>query len=89
MSETRWETQLKKEGFSQVALHEDPPSFSYSDHSHPIDTAYVVLHGEMQVWLDGKEHVIKEGGRLDIKKHVVHSAKIGQEGCKFLIAIRV
>ena len=89
MPEARWEIELKKEGFSQVALHEDPPDFSYSDHSHPIDTAYVVLHGEMQVWVDGKEHVIRPDDRLDIKKHLVHSAKIGPEGCKFLIAIRV
>ncbi len=89
MPKAQWEATLKKEGFSQVALHEDPPDFFYSDHSHPVDTAHVVLRGGMQVWFDGKEHSVKEGDRLDVKKHAVHSAKIGPDGCKFLTAIRV
>ena len=89
-----WKTQLEKEQFGQLWVHEDPPGHVYEEHSHPIDTVYVALKGTMVVWLtpseaEVQEHQVGEGERLDIAKHVSHRAKIGPEGCKFLIGCRI
>lgn len=84
-----WKTQLEKEQFGQLWVHEDPAGHLYEEHSHPVDTAYVVLKGSMVVWLTEIEHKVGEGERLDIAKHVSHRAKIGPEGCKFLIGCRI
>ena len=87
-----WKTQLGKEQFGQLWMHEDPPGHVYEEHSHPIDTVYVVFKGAMVVWLtqaEAQEHPVGEGERLDIAKHVSHRAKIGPAGCKFLIGCRI
>ena len=80
---------MKADGFSQVVTHTDPPDFYYPDHSHPVDTTHVVLLGDMSVSFEGKARIVKEGERLDVSKHVVHSAKIGSGGCTFLTGVRV
>lgn len=83
------EAQLKTNGYSEVAFHEDPPDFEYPEHDHPVDTAYIVTKGEMAVFLEGAERKMREGDRLDIGKHILHSAKIGGAGCTFLIGVRI
>ena len=89
MTMQQWEEQLKTDGFNQVTEHKDPPGYEYPDHSHPVDTAHVVLKGSMRVWFDGREHIVKDGGRLDVGKHTIHKAKIGPDGCTFLIGVRM
>lgn len=89
MTQEQWEQQLKSDGYSQVAQHKDPPNFEYPEHSHPVDTSYVVLQGNMVVQMEGQEQVVGEGQRLDIGKQVVHWARVGAEGCTFLIGIRM
>jgi len=89
MSIEQFEQQLINDGYSQIMIHEDPPDREYPDHDHPIDTAYVVVEGTMVVRMDGTERTVKQGERLDIGKNVMHWAKIGSEGCKFLIGVRM
>lgn len=89
MTTTHWEEQLKADGFNQVTTHKDPAGYEYPDHAHPVDTAHVVLKGSMTVWFDDKEHTVRKGERLDVSKGTVHQAKIGSEGCSFLIGIRM
>lgn len=89
MTEGELEQQLKIDGYSQICVHEDQANFEYPDHDHPVDTAYVVLRGNMVVRLNGKEHAVREGDRLDIAKNVVHWARMGEQGCKFLVGVRI
>ena len=41
------EEQLRDEGFRHVYAWEDAPDAFYADHTHPVDTAHVILAGEM------------------------------------------
>lgn len=85
----KWQELFVKDGYGQYWVHTDKPEYFYARHDHPIDTAYVVFVGSMVVEMDGQPHVFNAGERFDVPKHVFHSAKIGPQGCTFLIGVRV
>jgi quercetin dioxygenase-like cupin family protein len=60
--------------------HEDDPT-----HSHPYDTALLVLEGEILIKMNNQIIKLEPEDRLEIPKGVVHSAKAGQEGCKYVV----
>jgi hypothetical protein len=41
--------QLKGEGFLHTYVGRDGPNAFYADHTHPTDTAHIILEGEMTV----------------------------------------
>ena len=76
---------LMKEGFPVVYVWEDLPGSYYPDHTHDYYSAHVILSGEMKVKAGGKEYTFKKGDRFDVEKGEKHSAKIGPDGCKYII----
>lgn len=89
MTREEWEIQLKRDNFGELWIHEDPPEQSYPEHSHPVDSTHVVLRGSMVVTFEGHDNFVGPGDRIDVGKHVLHSAKIGSEGCVFLMGVRI
>jgi len=89
MTLEEWKQQLLHEKFRELWVHKDPPGREYEAHSHPVDTAHVVLKGDMIILVEDKEQTVREGERFDIPKHVSHVAKIGPEGCEFLIGVKM
>lgn len=89
MNEKEWREQLAKDDFKEIWVRADKPNCEYEAHEHPVDTTHVVLRGSLQVKMNGKTYEIKENERLDIEKHIEHSAKIGSQGCTFLMAAKV
>lgn len=85
----QWKQQLTDEHFGELWVHTDPAGHFYEEHAHPVDTAHVVFEGAMTVSFEGQDHLVKKGERLDVLKNVVHTAKIGPEGCTFLMGVRV
>jgi quercetin dioxygenase-like cupin family protein len=80
------EQQLRDEGFSRVYVWEDGPNASYPDHTHPVDTAHVILEGEMTLTCDGVARTYSAGQRPpDVAAGAVHSARMGSRGCRYLI----
>lgn len=88
IDQTYWEKQLEVEGFSQIYVHQDPPFLEYPEHEHPVRTAHVILSGGMTIWSGGREVELRAGDRFDVLADVLHAARIGSEGCVFLIGIR-
>lgn len=90
MPPEKWKTQLTKEGYGELWVHTDEPGFVYEAHAHPVDTVHVILQGSMSVWIGGDPVVeFHTGDRLDIPKHVPHSATIGQNGCVYIIGVKI
>ncbi len=79
------ERQLHEEGFLHTYVWQDGPYAFYSDHTHPVETAHIVLHGEMTLTQRGETHTFSVGERCDVAAGAVHSAKMGPHGCKYLI----
>jgi quercetin dioxygenase-like cupin family protein len=76
---------LKDEGFLHVYEWKDAPNAVYPNHSHKGKVSFYVLNGDIAVTLGGIERVINAGDRLDIPPGTEHSAKVGANGCEFLI----
>ena len=85
MNESEAKQQLQKEGFSTIYIWQDGPNAFYGDHTHPVLTAHIILDGEMTLTQQGEIKTYKEGERVDVPAKTVHSAKMGPNGCKYLI----
>lgn len=89
MTKEEWEQKLKNEGYTHVVTHIDPPGVHYADHEHPVDTAHVVLTGNLTVHMDGETKTYNPGDCLYLAKYAVHDGTIGTNGCTFLTGIKV
>ncbi len=85
MSVEEEQNQLRAEGYTHTYVWQDGPGVYYPDHTHPNSTAHIILEGEMTVTSQGKTQTYKPGERFDVPAHTVHSAKMGPQGCRYLI----
>ena len=85
MSEKEVIELLKKEGFSRVYVWEDSPGSFYPDHTHSYLSAHIVIEGKIKIRTKEGEFVFEKGDRFDVDEGEVHSAEIGEEGCRYVI----
>ena len=86
MSTQSPEQQLRGEGFRHVYVWQDGPNASYPDHTHAVDTAHIILDGEMTLTCGGVTRTYVAGERPpDVPANAVHSARMGPRGCRYLI----
>jgi quercetin dioxygenase-like cupin family protein len=88
MDEKELTTQLEREGFSHTYVWEDGPSAFYSAHTRAMGAAHIILSGEMTLTMNGRTETYRAGGRCDVPAGTVHSAKMGPDGCRYLIGER-
>jgi mannose-6-phosphate isomerase-like protein (cupin superfamily) len=79
------ERQLHGEGFLHTYVWQDGPNAFYPDHTHGVETAHIILDGEMTLSRGGETCTFGAGERCDVPAGAVHSAKMGPRGCKYLI----
>lgn len=85
MTEKELEEGLILEGFSGIFVHRDSPNAYYPDHTHRGITAHIVLDGDITVTSEGQTATFEQGQRFDVPEGEVHSAKIGPNGCRYMI----
>jgi len=79
------ELRLRDEGFAHTYAWQDGPNAFYPDHTHAVETAHIILDGEMTLTQGGETHTYGVGERCDVPAGTVHSAKMGPQGCRYLI----
>jgi mannose-6-phosphate isomerase-like protein (cupin superfamily) len=77
--------QLEAEGFSRAHVRRDSPLAFYADHTHAELTAHIILDGEMTLTMKGQSLTYRTGDRCDVPAGAVHSARMGAQGCRYLI----
>lgn len=85
MDGTQLRKQLESEGFSHTYVWQDGPNAHYPDHTHSGLTAHVILDGEMTLTMGGRSNTYKVGDRCDVPAGAIHSARMGPEGCRYLV----
>jgi len=88
MDERKLADQLRQEGFAHTYLWRDGANAFYPDHTHETETAHIILTGEMTLTMDGKSEIYRAGQRCDVPARAVHSARMGPQGCRYLIGER-
>jgi mannose-6-phosphate isomerase-like protein (cupin superfamily) len=53
-----------------------------------METAHIILEGEMTLTMAGKSQTFHAGDRCDVPAGAIHSAKMGAHGCRYLIGER-
>lgn len=80
--------QLHREGFSHTFVWQDGPNAYYSEHTHETETAHIILTGEMSLTMNNRTATYRPGERCDVPAGVVHSAKMGPRGCRYVVGER-
>jgi quercetin dioxygenase-like cupin family protein len=77
--------QLRQQGFSRVYVWQDGASAFYPEHTHEGLTAHIILDGEMTLSMRGVTKTYHVGERGDVPASAVHAARMGPEGCRYII----
>jgi mannose-6-phosphate isomerase-like protein (cupin superfamily) len=85
MDQRKLESQLLSEGFSHTYVWQDGPHTFYPDHTHAGLTAHIILDGEITLTMGGVSKTYRVGDRCDVPAGAVHSARMGPQGCRYLI----
>lgn len=85
LDESVFRKQLEVEGFSHTFVWQDGPGAFYPDHTHTGLTAHIILDGEMTLSMNGKSQTYRLGERSDVPAGAVHSARMGLQGCRYLV----
>jgi mannose-6-phosphate isomerase-like protein (cupin superfamily) len=85
LGEKDYRKQLEAEGFSHMYVWQDGPNAFYQNHTHPELTAHIILHGEMTLTMNGNSQTYRVGERCDVEAGEAHSARMGPEGCRYLV----
>ena len=88
MNEQQLTAQLRSEGFSHTYVWADGPNAFYPEHTHPTETAHIILDGAMTLTMGDKSRTFHAGERCDVPAGEIHSAKMGARGCRYLIGER-
>ena len=88
MDEKALAKQLEREGFGHAYVWQDGPNAFYPEHTHETTSAHIILSGEMSLTVDGRTETYRAGERCDVLAGVVHSAKMGANGCRYLVGER-
>ena len=81
----RIEAQLHAEGFGHTYVWQDGPGAAYAEHTHAVETAHVILEGEMTLVMAGRSETYRVGQRCDVPAGAAHAARMGPRGCRHLI----
>lgn len=88
MDEKQLTLNLRREGFTHTYVWQDGPTAAYPNHTHDVETAHIILSGEMTVTTAAATRTYRSGERCDVAAGAVHSARMGPSGCRYLIGER-
>jgi quercetin dioxygenase-like cupin family protein len=85
IDEKEFREQLRRQGFSRVYVWQDGAGAFYPDHTHDGLTAHMILDGEMTLTMRGESKTYRTGDRCDVPADALHAARMGPEGCRYMI----
>jgi quercetin dioxygenase-like cupin family protein len=85
IDEKGFREQLRRQGFSRVYVWQDGAGAFYPDHTHDGLTAHMILDGEMTLTMRGESKTYRTGDRCDVPADALHAARMGPEGCRYMI----
>ena len=87
-SEDALQQQLRSEGFRRTYIWQDEAGTFYPEHTHAVETAHIILAGEMTLTTAIESRTFHTGERCDVPAGAPHSARMGPRGCRYLIGER-
>jgi quercetin dioxygenase-like cupin family protein len=85
LNEEEFGAQLRRQGFSRVYVWQDAAGAFYPEHTHEGLTAHIILDGDMTLRMRGSSKTYHAGERCDVPAGALHAARMGPEGCRYMI----
>lgn len=63
----------------------DEPNETYEEHMHKGRVSFFVVKGSIEMMIDGTPRKLIAGDRIDVPVGVPHTAKVGIEGCSYVV----
>jgi len=82
LTEEEIEQRIKSEGFTPIKFN-DPPGYTYFEHTHAEVKLLAFLTGSMEVKVGDQNFQCKAGDKLVIAANTPHSAVVSSNGCTF------
>jgi quercetin dioxygenase-like cupin family protein len=76
---------LEAEGRSLIEWYDEPHTH-YTEHAHPTDEVLVILEGSMSMRVEGTDHDLGPGDRIELPGGAMHTATVGEHGARYLVA---
>ena len=76
---------LQSEGYVDVHEYEDDADEFLPDHNHPGDQLLIVVRGSIAITMDGETRTLNVGDEIFFPAKRMHSAKVGPEGCLYIV----
>lgn len=76
---------LAQEGFPHIYEWHDEPGVEYPAHAHKGKVSIYILNGGLTFWFSTEEVTLQQGDRFDVPVGKKHTAKVGPDGCTFLV----
>ena len=76
---------LKEEGFKHVYEWRDEPHVEYPEHAHEDRVSFYIIEGSLTFRINGETIELNKGDRYDVPPKTNHTAKVGPEGCSFVV----
>lgn len=85
MDITTYKEKLASAGFKHIFDWRDAPRTIYPEHAHRDKVAFYIVKGSINMNINGEPCTFKVGDYCDMQPGVKHSAKVGDEGCTFVV----
>jgi quercetin dioxygenase-like cupin family protein len=76
---------LKDEDFTHVYEWHDEPNTEYPAHVHRGDVSMYIVDGGLTICFGVDEIILNKGDRFDVPVGKEHTAKVGPNGCTFIV----
>lgn len=88
MDTTQFETDLKRDGFTEREMREMKANFVARPHTHEFDVRAVMLAGELKLTWNGASQVYRAGDVFTMAAGIEHMEEWGPEGARYFVGRR-
>jgi len=89
MDQTSFETELRAEGFDEIAVRERAETPTNDMHTHPFDARILVLEGSFGLTIEGEEMVLHgPGDTFSVPEGTRHQETFPAGGARWMFGTR-
>ena len=88
MNRAEFETELREQGYAEVADRRMKPNTTNPEHSHEFDARLLILEGKMTITCEGEERTYRAGDTFAMSAARPHTEQCGPEGVRYLAGRR-
>jgi quercetin dioxygenase-like cupin family protein len=88
MKRPDFETELRSQGYNEIADRRMEANSTKPEHAHEFDARLLVLEGDMTIACEGEERTYRAGDTFTMTAGCRHTERCGPEGVRYLAGLR-